>query len=249
MHAIIRLVTAAIPASEHSRNVAEFFGRNSLAFRQGYERSRDFRARFDIWTGLIDKYAAMDGVRVCLDLGCGPGLFAFHAALRGLRVKAIDLSAEMIAMCRAEQDRSGALNVEFKVGSLPLDSSSDLPEADLILSSSVLEYVPDLNQTIQSISDRLRSGGYFIASFPNRESLFRRYESLRDKLGMGSATRGFIRNTLSIREAELLFESFGFKMIERQFYGDEPLLSRAASIIAPNRFSKNLFVMVLQKTI
>ncbi len=232
---------------DHSRTVADFFGAQSRGFRENYQRSRDFRARFEIWSGLIDSYAAKPGVAVALDLGCGPGLMAFHAAARGLRVFGVDLSKEMIDMCLAEKAERHIENADFLVAPLPLDADVNLPVADIALSSSVLEYVPDIDATIRSIGERLRPGGFFIVSLPNQEAAFRRYERLRQSLGIGSKVRGLIRNVFTMQEAEKLFLKHGFETLEHTYYGDEPRLSRVASLIAPDRFSKNLFVMVLRK--
>ena len=235
-----------LPA-EHAQRVADFFGPQAQSFRSSYEQARDFRARFALWSTLIAKYRDQLGAEVCFDLGCGPGVLAFYTASLGLRVTGVDLSAEMIAACNAEKARLNLPQVNFVQAALPLPATFPQAEADLILCSSVLEYLEDLEGAVRSMAVRLRPGGVLLASLPNRASCWRRWERWKHRLHPGDSYLRFVRQSLTVSEAERLFRRCGLTPLEHHFYGDGPLLSRATALLLPDRFSKNLFVMAVAK--
>lgn len=226
-------------------SAADFYDRDAAKFRDSYNRSRDFGTRFALWTRLIDSYGTDAGT--CLDLGCGPGLFSLYAAERGLETVGIDPSPQMLAMCDAESQRRRLGNVRFLQSALPLPDALSIPSADLILCSSVLEYVADLERAVAGIVDRLNPGGHFIVSLPNAQSVYRSYEKLRYRLTGKPEYYRHVHHVFSARAAVRYFARFGLVCRDCQFYGDEPLISRLVSRCLPERFSKNLFVLVLAR--
>lgn len=51
-------------------------------------------------------------------------------------------------------------------------------EYDIIVASSVLEYIENYPTILSAIVKRLKSGGFFVFSLPNRDGFHRRVESL-----------------------------------------------------------------------
>ena len=98
---------------------------------------------------------------VVLDLGCGAGFDAFLAAPRvgrTGRVIGVDLTPEMIEQARANAEKAGCANVEFRLGdieSLPLEDAS----VDLVISNCVLVLVPDKAKAFREIARVLKPGG------------------------------------------------------------------------------------------
>ena len=89
---------------------------------------------------------------VLLDVGCGDGLIGLGAFDRGARVIFSDISAELLADCRA----IAGDEAEYRVADV-----TDLGdvEADVVTTRSVLIYVPDKAQAFRELFRVLRPGG------------------------------------------------------------------------------------------
>ena len=96
-----------------------------------------------------------------LDLGSGGGIDCFLAAQRvgpTGRVIGVDMTAKMIERARANQEKIGLNNVEFRLGEiehLPVADAS----VDVVISNCVINLSPDKPQVFSEIHRVLRSGG------------------------------------------------------------------------------------------
>lgn len=110
--------------------------------------------------------AALRAGETVLDLGSGAGFDAFLAA-RAVgptgRVIGVDMTDEMLAKARANAERAGVGNVEFRKGyieSLPVEDES----VDVVLSNCVINLVPDKAAVYREVARVLRPGGRMIIS-------------------------------------------------------------------------------------
>lgn len=213
------------------------------SFQAGYDHSPRFRERLALWRNLIGRHVAA-GDRV-LDAGCGAGTFSFEAARVGASVTAIDGSAAMIALAQKRQQELGLTDIAFDVALL--DSLSDWPagEFDVVLSSSVLEYLPDLAGEVARLVRLLKPGGRLILSMPNSESLYRKAE--RIAFGLTGRPRYFahVQSMASADELAALYRRQGVAPVEHHFYAAPPG-DRLLAQLGANR-SKTLVVMVGQR--
>jgi SAM-dependent methyltransferase len=105
--------------------------------------------------------AAMRPGEVIVDLGSGAGIDCFLAAQQvgpTGRVIGIDMTHEMLAKARANAERVGATNVEFRLGEiehLPIADNT----ADVVISNCVLNLVPDKAQVYREMFRVLKPGG------------------------------------------------------------------------------------------
>ncbi|MBM3127596.1 MAG: arsenite methyltransferase [Chloroflexi bacterium] len=96
-----------------------------------------------------------------LDLGSGGGLDCFYAAKRvgaSGRVIGVDMTPEMLALARANAQKIGATNVEFRHGeleNLPVDDNS----VDVIISNCVVNLAPDKDRVFHEAFRVLKPGG------------------------------------------------------------------------------------------
>ena len=115
------------------------------------------------WALFLDRTWAGDGVHDVLDVCCGTGLMTVELVNRGMTVVGIDASREML-------DRAGTLlgdAVELHEVVLP-----DLPRSDAlagpfdaaISTLDGLNYLtlPEFDQTVARVAERLRPGGWFV---------------------------------------------------------------------------------------
>lgn len=103
---------------------------------------------------------------VVIDLGSGAGNDCFVArALVGEegKVIGIDMTKEMIELARANAEKLGYKNVQFRYGdieNMPVTSK----KADVVISNCVLNLVPDKEMAITEICRVLKVGGHFCIS-------------------------------------------------------------------------------------
>ena len=105
--------------------------------------------------------AAIRPGEVVVDLGSGAGIDCFLAAQQvgpAGRVIGVDMTHEMLAKARANAERVGATNVEFRLGEiehLPIADNT----ADVVISNCVINLVPDKEQVYREAFRVLKPGG------------------------------------------------------------------------------------------
>ena len=123
------------------------------------------------------------GLRV-LEAGCGTGALTFSvwdaAARRGIRLggyDAFDLTPAMLDRLREAIRRRGLTGIRLaEADVLHLDALPvDWRDYDLVVSASMLEYVPreQLSSALRGLRDRLKDGGRFVLFITRRNPLTR----------------------------------------------------------------------------
>ncbi len=211
-------------------------------FADKYRTHPAFRERYAVWAALLDAHI-QPGSRVA-DLGCGSGVFSFYLAKKGCRITGIDGAENMVALCRAQQQKLGLSNLNFYCQNLPLESQIPLGQQDAIISSSVLEYLDDLPGLLQNVSDLLAPGGIFIASMPNLSSVYRQLERIVFRLTGRPAYYRFVRHVVTEAAFAKQLAAYGFRLKTTRYYAGYPWLR----VVLPERMGCNLFVAVFEKT-
>ncbi|EJW09781.1 Methyltransferase type 11 [Rhodovulum sp. PH10] len=214
-------------------------------FEEGYERSRAFRERLEVWSDLIRSYSA-PGADV-LDAGCGPGVLAGIAARMNRSVHGFDASSEMVALARARAGREQIANATFEVASLGDPQLLAGRTFGLVLCSSVLEYIADIDTALDWLAARTTDGGVFILSLPNGRSLYRRAERLVFGLIGRPRYYAHVRHTPLPETVDALLERRGFLIEARHSYAGTPLISAPARRIGLAQYADNLLVAAARK--
>lgn len=129
---------------------------------EGYNKDADL----GLGCGLPTQYALIEEGDTVVDLGSGAGNDAFVARrLTGEKGKVIgvDFSEPMLMKARANAEKMGYNNVEFRQGDieqLPIGGNT----ADVVLSNCVLNLVPNKKAVFAEILRVLKTGGHFSIS-------------------------------------------------------------------------------------
>lgn len=137
-------------------------------FSEDYSKLKGYNPDADLGLGcgLPTEFALIKEEDIVVDLGSGAGNDAFVArAIAGEKGKVIgvDFTDEMIDKARANADKLGFNNVEFRFGDiekLPITENT----ADVVISNCVLNLVPDKVKAFLEIYRVLKPGGHFSVS-------------------------------------------------------------------------------------
>ena len=108
-----------------------------------------------------------------LDYGCGSGEITFPLLQAGHSVTGIDIAPGMIrnAIQRAQQSGLAARASYHHLDDTILSAISSR-SFDVVVCSSVLEYVDDDRALLNMFHDLLRDGGFLLVSVPDKRSLY-----------------------------------------------------------------------------
>ena len=125
-----------------------------------------------------------DAPGTLLDFGCGSGEIAASFADAGWRVTAVDLSPAMIETARRQWPGRAIDWLALAPGAgLPLAAGT----LDLVICSSVLEYVDDPARLLSEFARVLRPGGWCCATVPDMRHPAREAETPRRRIALNPA--------------------------------------------------------------
>ena len=133
-----------------------------------YQHLEGYNAEADLGLGcgLPTQYAKIKTGNTVIDLGSGAGNDAFvarHEVGETGKVIGIDFTSAMIEKARANAEKLGFNNVEFRQGDIEkMPVTSDA--ADVIVSNCVLNLVPNKDGVFKEIYRVLKPGGHFSIS-------------------------------------------------------------------------------------
>lgn len=137
-------------------------------FSEDYSKLKGYSedADLSLGCGIPTEFAQIKEGDTVLDLGAGAGNDCFVAReLTGEKGKVIglDFTETMVNKARANTDKLGFNNVEFRQGdieNMPIGGES----IDVIVSNCVLNLVPDKNKAFSETFRVLKAGGHFSVS-------------------------------------------------------------------------------------
>lgn len=210
-------------------------------FEEGYERSPAFRERREVWSSLIQQHSSP--ATDVLDAGCGPGVLACIAARQNRSAFGFDASTEMVALARARAGREQIANAAFEVASLGDPQLLAGGAFGLVLCSSVLEYIDDIDAALDWLAARTARGGVLIMSLPNGRSLYRKAERLAFRLSGRPRYYAHVRHMPLPEAVDAMLEHRGFVIEQRRTYAGAPLIAGPARRLGRPDLADNLLVV------
>jgi 2-polyprenyl-3-methyl-5-hydroxy-6-metoxy-1,4-benzoquinol methylase len=222
------------------------FSNIAREFHALYDQSEAFRQRLRVWRGILDRRATRGGL--ALDMGCGSGIFSFDLAERGYRVIGVDAAPDMVALCEEGRRARGLADMRFIQARLPAIDEAELAGADLIISSSLVEFVEDLDGTLALFARLLCPGGTLVVSMPNAFSLSRNYERAEYRLTGKPEIYRFIKHFSDPTWLARRLGPRGFTLEETEYYAHDTRIARLArKLFLPAKLTEDLFVAAFRK--
>jgi 2-polyprenyl-3-methyl-5-hydroxy-6-metoxy-1,4-benzoquinol methylase len=230
----------------HAEDAVSYFSQYAYAFHELYVLQAEFGERLRLWQDLLDRYVTPDSLS--LDIGCGSGVLSFYLAQTSGQVIGVDGASDMIAFCESQRQQRGIDNVRFIESRLPALAELDSTEADLVVSSSVVEYVEDLDRTLARLAQLLEPRATLIISMPNVASLSRSYQRLKYKLTRRPEIYRYIRHFSSPRSLHDRLRPYGLGLREVHYFTHSTRLARLGRALGlPPTLTEDLFAAVFQR--
>jgi len=186
----------------HSERVVDYFERQSRTWAVEYESGR-IADRCDRFVNVLRPYVPPAG-RV-LDVGCGSGEIAVRAAAEGWRVVGCDVSPSMLAVSRRRTDAGRVSWVQVPRAGSPLPFAA--ARFDAVYSSSVLEYVADVDVHLAELGRILAPGRVYAATVPDMRHPLRETERSRLRVAHIRPAMALLRRTRWGPQFEYLLSS------------------------------------------
>ena len=141
------------------------FDEIATSWEQKYRRAGSMRNRTELFCREV---AAQSGDAKVLDFGCGSGDISYHLGRAGFEVTGVDRSVEMIVRAR---QRFGGDGIRFELVGRGESATLHLPfedgSFDVVVASSVFEYLSDPENVLRELARVTRCGGRLVSTVPN----------------------------------------------------------------------------------
>ena len=226
------------------KNAVDFHSETAFEFDERYKLSPQFHQRFEVWTSIFNKY--ISSKMKVLDAGCGSGIFSIYLAQKGNIVTGIDGSEKMIQLCRNRSIENN-VKIEFHQAFLPFEDIHENEKQNVILCSSVLEYIADYEIVIEQFRELLNPKGILTISMPNQDSWYRKIEKYIFKFIGRPHSYQYIQHIETEKSFTKKLNKLGFELMEVNYYPNTNFILKALQKIGINeKYTNTMFVGVYQ---
>jgi predicted TPR repeat methyltransferase len=152
----------------------------------------------------------------------------------------------MLELARQKIAGEGFAEVTFEQRLLPFEAGSH-PPADLVVCSSVVEYLDSVDDALKTFRALLRDGGTLIYSISNRDSLSRRLVRVVNAATGRPRYFRLLRHMLSEEEVVEVTTRAGFTVLEHAYFGAADALNRLLGRILPARRASNMLIVAARR--
>lgn len=234
----------------NNASVNDYFDKRANDFVDFYLTRSDFKDRYKTFEKNINciLYKMDLSNFICMDIGCGSGILSRIVAKRGGQVIGIDQSAKMIKLAREEAERECLSNVTNYVhSSFPGKLKEFYGKCDLIIASSVLEYIEDPYGVLVEVNRLLENNGFFLVSLPNYWAIYRFLERILKRYSIKRYSRlKYQKHHFSMSGFKKMVSKCGFDYVRHEYFA-APSFVYKIGLNCRSFLIGNLFLAILRK--
>jgi SAM-dependent methyltransferase len=221
-----------------------FYSKIAPDFHASYASDPNRLERMQVWGQFLDRYAK--GASFAYDIGCGSGVLACELAKRGIETVGIDGAAGMLSIAQRSAAAHSLSNVSFQQHRLPIADTAGLRRADLVISSSAIEYLDSIPAALAFLRSLLSDSGIALFSVSNRDSLSRKLVRLSHWVTGRPRYLKFLRHFMTLGEVKAEVEAAGLTYLEHAYFGRADRLNRLLSRWFAPRLASNMLLVVVR---
>jgi 2-polyprenyl-3-methyl-5-hydroxy-6-metoxy-1,4-benzoquinol methylase len=233
---------AAIPT-----DAVDFYSDVAASFHESYKADANRQERVEVWRGFLDRYATQ--AKTGFDIGCGSGIFGCELARRGIDTIGIDGARNMLAIAQRSAREQGLGNITFQQHRLPIADTSEFDPADIIISSSAIEYLDSMPDALGFLRRLLKPGGVVIFSVSNRDSLSRKAVRLVHSVSGRPAYFGLLKQFMTVGDIQSDLRSAGLTYLEHAYFARADRINRLLGSFLPQRLASNMIIVAARRDI
>jgi 2-polyprenyl-6-hydroxyphenyl methylase/3-demethylubiquinone-9 3-methyltransferase len=214
-------------------------------FHDSYKTDANRLERVQVWRQYFDRFVT--DAAFGYDMGCGSGVLTCELARRGVAVIGIDGAGTMLAIAATSVRDQNLGNVSFVQRLLPFRDTAGLRVADVIISSSALEYLDSLPDALNFLHRLLRPGGVLIFSVSNRDSVSRKAVRLVHALTGHPAYFGHLRQFMTPQGLRADLRNAGFTCLDHAYFGKADAINRFLGTFMPARLASNMIIVAARR--
>ena len=227
--------------SAQVKDGVEFYSQVAPQFHASYAEDANRRERLQVWNGFLDRHAR--GARFAYDVGCGSGVLACTLAGRGIETVGIDGASGMLAIASRSAHERGLANLSFQQHRLPIADTSGFRSADLVVSSSAIEYLDSIPEALRFLRRLVNDSGVVVFSVSNHDSISRKLVRMVHRLTGRPRYLAFLRHFMTVAQIRGHLADTGFEYIEHAYFGGADRLNRMLAQVLPARATSNMIIV------
>jgi SAM-dependent methyltransferase len=226
-------------------DAVEFYSEVATDFHASYQKDANRLERVRVFEDFLNRYAA--GAAFAYDVGCGSGVLAWELARRGIETIGIDGAAAMLAIAERTARERGLSNLHFQQQVLPIVDTTGFLQADIIISSSAIEYLDSIPESLCFLRNLLKETGVVIFSVSNRDAISRKIVRWVYHLAGRPRYLGFLRHFMVVKDIKAALSASGLTYLEHAYFARADRLNRFLGHFLPPRFSSNMIIVAARR--
>ena len=222
-----------------------YYSGAAARFHASYAADANRQERLQVWNRFFDRF--LDNASFAYDLGCGSGILACQLARRGIETMGVDGAPGMLAIARRSAAEQGLDRAEFVEARLPIASPQRWRQADAVISSSALEYLPSLPEALVSIRGLLRRDGVLVFSVSNKQSLSRAMVRTVHRLTGYPSYFGLLKQFSTPERLKAELDAAGYAYLDHAHFAGADRINRLLARLVPERWASNMIIVAARR--